>query len=228
MNAEHDVAIDVVSAMVPSDEPTAGRGHLIRDGAWEQAPMGVLDALDSLASARQSSAASRANPLHLLYYGDPKLTGEKAVELPASERLPLQVIDAMRRALSNTNGLGISAPHVGAPLRICFAPIDKNRRRIMVNPRILKHGRIRSGGQEGSLCVPGFHCFVQRWNWVEVEFFDGDSHPRVRSVARLEGLEARILQHQLDAMDGHILPPGLSRQQRRQCERIGAKARGDG
>lgn len=185
--------------------------------------MGVLDALAGLAAADVQTPASRLNPFHLLYYGDPALSGERADDLDAKETLPLQVVDAMRRALVTRNGLGIAAPHVGAPLRICIVPID-GKRAVLVNPRILKHGRIRTGGQEGSLSAPNFHCYVVRWNWVELEYFDA-SPTRYRTVVRLEGLEARILQHQLDVMDGHILPPGLSRQQRRQCERIGDDAR---
>jgi peptide deformylase len=213
------------------DEAAQARANGLDPNAPEYLPpelrkpaMGVLDALDTLAGPRQFSTASRANPLHLLYYGDPLLTGERSVELAADGALPLQVIDAMRRALAATGGLGISGVHVGAPVRLCIVP-NGGKRTIMVNPRILKHGRIRTGSQEGSLSVPGFHCQIIRWNHVTVEYFDGDTNPRVRTVARLEKLEARILQHQLDAMEGRIVPDGLTRQQKRQCQRIGDAAR---
>jgi peptide deformylase len=187
------------------------------------ASLGVLDALDRMASPRQSSAASRANPFHLLYYGDPLLTGEPSVELAADDALPLQVIDAMRRALAQAGGLGISGVHVGAPVRLCIVPIE-GARTLLVNPELVKHGRIRDVGQEGSLCVPGFHCGVARWRWVDVLYCD-ESRARVPHRVRLEGLEARILQHQLDAMNGWIVPEDLTRQQKRQCQRIGDAAR---
>jgi peptide deformylase len=99
------------------------------------------------------------------------------------------------------DGIGLAAPQVGWGVRILVASPEGTREgaRIMVNPEILE----RSGGsewdQEGCLSFPGIFGEVLRARQVRVRYrdLDGEEHEELA-----EELYARVLQHEIDHLDG--------------------------
>lgn len=158
----------------------------------------------------------------LRYYGDPSLMTPVDRLAPGME-LPLQLVDAMRRTLRAKNGRGIAAPHVGGRVALIIVPIG-GVFTLLGNPKIVGHSRTSNRGEEGSLSTPNFHWSAVRWDRVTVKFEAWENGARGWDQITLKDpMEARILQHQLDALAGRPVPDSLSRQQRRQCERLARK-----
>jgi len=88
-------------------------------------------------------------------------------------------------------GIGLAAPQVGISLRlIVLADEDGRDVQALLNPAII---------EEGCLSIPGVFAPVARAAWVKVEARDVDGQP-VAITAR--GLRARVLQHEIDHLDG--------------------------
>lgn len=69
----------------------------------------------------------------------------------------------------------------------------------MINPEILEHSEEKCTDKEWCLSVPGESGDVERWSWVKLAFLDIDGH---KYAMRLENLAARIVQHEIDHLDG--------------------------
>ena len=69
----------------------------------------------------------------------------------------------------------------------------------MINPEILEHSEERCSDKEGCLSVPGESGEVERWSWVKVKFLDPKG---VSYSMKLTDLAARIIQHEIDHLDG--------------------------
>lgn len=103
------------------------------------------------------------------------------------------------------NGLGLAAPQVGIALRV----VSVNPGRTigygtLVNPVIVRHGENRSTGPEGCLSIGQGKVFipVSRWDTITIRFQKEDGEER-EVVAR--GLAARIIQHEVDHLDGKLI-----------------------
>jgi len=131
-------------------------------------------------------------------YGDPALRrrGSEVGEITAEIR---KIVDDMVETMYNEVGIGLAAPQVGISLRLIVIADDRTRQvRPLVNPVIVD----RSGEQtaeEGCLSIPGIFAPVSRAAWVRVEARDLDGQP-----VTIEGrdLLARVLQHEIDHVDG--------------------------
>ncbi len=115
----------------------------------------------------------------------------------------LRLLDDMAETMYHARGVGLAAPQVGVPKRIIVLDPGGEERRLMqlINPLC----RERDGevlGVEGCLSLPGVSGEVPRAERVVVEALDREGRP-VRVEA--EGLPARILQHEIDHLDGILI-----------------------
>jgi len=97
-------------------------------------------------------------------------------------------------------GLGLAAPQVGITQRLFVAEMH-GCSVCLVNPVITG----RSGSDrmaEGCLSLPSIHVNVQRDRQVEVQGFDAQGRKRSYCV---EGLWARVMQHEIDHLDGVLI-----------------------
>jgi peptide deformylase len=159
--------------------------------------------------------------LRVRKYGDPILRqrAEPVREITPELRLTLQdMIDTMYAEV----GIGLAAPQIGIPLRMLVVDEEKGRGpRALINPEIVdQDGLVRA--EEGCLSIPGIFADVVRAEWVQVTATseDGDG---VQLEAR--GLPARVIQHELDHLDGILfidrLEPVLRDRIKRQIKREG-------
>lgn len=131
-------------------------------------------------------------------YGDPALR-RRASEVGEITDEIRKIVDDMVETMYDEVGIGLAAPQVGIPLRLIVIADDRTRQaRPLVNPVIVD----RSGEQtaeEGCLSIPGVFAPVSRATWVRVEARDLDGQP-----VTIEGrdLLARVLQHEIDHVDG--------------------------
>ncbi len=103
-------------------------------------------------------------------------------------------IRTLSRALSKSRGAGLAAPQVGWSARVFVLPMD----RVFINPAILATaGWIVE--EEGCLSIPGVRLPVGRPELVRVEYCDLSGR---KIVENFHGLEARVVQHEIDHLDG--------------------------
>jgi len=103
------------------------------------------------------------------------------------------MIDAMHHA----NGVGLAAPQVGVSRRVIIAEVEE-RLHVLVDPKIIK----REGeelGTEGCLSIPGVVAEVPRAARVTVT---GKNRKGRGITLKAAGLLARVLQHEIDHLDG--------------------------
>lgn len=108
------------------------------------------------------------------------------------------LLDDMLRIMRKANGVGLAAPQLGIDQRIIvIAPMDY-RPMALINPVITKmEGEVV--GTEGCLSLPGLYGSVTRAKFVEVDCLDR----RGREITlELEGMPARVLQHEVDHLNG--------------------------
>lgn len=131
-------------------------------------------------------------------YGDPALRRRaRPVEAVTAEirKTIADMIDTMYDEV----GIGLAAPQVGISLRIMVVGDEEGREaQALINPVIGEQGG-QATAEEGCLSVPGVFAPVTRAEWVKLEALDADGAPVVTTA---HGLRARVLQHELDHLDG--------------------------
>jgi peptide deformylase len=131
-------------------------------------------------------------------YGDPVLR-RRADEVGPVTPEVRQTADDMIETMYDEVGIGLAAPQVGIPLRLMVVTDDESRAaRVLVNPVIVEStGQVTA--EEGCLSIPGIFAQVTRAAQVTVTARDLDGQP---VTIRAEGLLARVLQHEIDHLDG--------------------------
>jgi peptide deformylase len=118
-------------------------------------------------------------------------------------------MDDTMRALS---GAGIAAPQIGVSVRVVIFELKDNPRyphitpvpyTVLVNPLVTPLSAEQDEGWEGCLSVPGMRGLVPRYRRLRYRGFDQHGAPIDRSV---EGFHARVVQHEVDHLDGVLFP----------------------
>lgn len=136
----------------------------------------------------------------LRYLGDPVLR-EKAVPVErVTEEIRALVAD-MFDTMYAEEGVGLAAPQVGVGGRVIV--IDPRDEEIepfaLINPEIVDVSDEVARDEEGCLSIPGLKEIVERPATVRIEAIDIEGEPVSIDAA---GLLARILQHEVDHLDG--------------------------
>ncbi len=115
-----------------------------------------------------------------------------------------RLIDDMIDTMYAAPGIGLAAPQIGVPLRVCVIDLSVGRKGgeliTLINPEFVE----REGMQleeEGCLSVPGFNATVARPARAVVRGLDRTGAGK---IVEGEGLLARALQHELDQLDGKL------------------------
>ena len=118
-------------------------------------------------------------------------------------------MDDTMRALS---GAGIAAPQIGVSARVVIFELKDNARyphiqpvpyTVLVNPLLTPLTDEEAEGWEGCLSVPGLRGLVPRVTRLRYSGFDLAGVPLERTV---EGFHARVVQHEVDHLDGILFP----------------------
>ena len=126
----------------------------------------------------------------------------KAVSVKKVTEEIRQLIDAMIETMYLSDGVGLAANQIGSDLNIFVASPDgrKGKEVVLLNAAILKrHGRAVS--PEGCLSLPGISADVNRSFKVTVSGLDRAGK---RVTLEAEGLLAKIFQHEVDHLEGHL------------------------
>ena len=145
----------------------------------------------------------------ILRYGADALHGA-AAPVEALNDAVQTLIDDMIDTMYAAAGVGLAAPQVGEGLRLFVADPSSGRAsedlRVVMNPELVEaDGAQRE--EEGCLSLPGFTGHVPRSSRVLVSGLDRDGSP---VQVEGEGLLARVLQHEMDHLEGSLFVDRLS------------------
>ena len=134
----------------------------------------------------------------LKYYGDPVLRS-RAQEVPEIQNIHFELIEKMKKAMKKNHGCGLAANQIGVPDRIIVVEVSRNKITAMINPVIIEASESTDLDIESCLSVPKVYAPVQRHTDIKVEFQDFSGSKQVKDF---KGRSARIIQHEVDHLDG--------------------------
>ncbi|MDX6541413.1 MAG: peptide deformylase [Gaiellales bacterium] len=126
------------------------------------------------------------------------------------------LVERMMRLMDDANGVGLAGNQVGLLRRVLVYRPDREdaEPRALVNPTIAERSEELATDEEGCLSLGPLRVPVERHVRVSVEARDENGEP-VRVDA--ENLEARILQHEIDHLDGVLIIDRTSPEARREA-----------
>jgi peptide deformylase len=119
---------------------------------------------------------------------------------------PMPIIEKMTKVMFENNGIGLALPQVGINSRI-FIMGNKDLLVACINPVIVNYRGLHKD-QEGCLSFPNLWLNVNRASEIDVRFYQVDG--TVKEVT-LNGLMARVYQHELEHLDGICFDTKISR-----------------
>ena len=153
---------------------------------------------------------------HVRKLGDPVL---RATALPIErfdERLQAE-IERMGELMHDALGVGLAATQLGVLHRVLvYRAYPEDPLTALVNPVIEWRSEELEAAEEGCLSLPGVHVEVERAASVRVRARDG--HGEELQV-EAEGLTARVIQHEIDHLDGVLILDRISREARKEAMR---------
>jgi peptide deformylase len=122
----------------------------------------------------------------------------------------LKILDDMAETMYYSNGIGLAATQVGIDKRLVVIDFSTEKKKMellkLINPEILSvDGELTM--EEGCLSVPEIRDEVKRPRWVRFRYLDTEGNVR---EGEDEGLLARVIQHEIDHLDGIVFLDRLS------------------
>jgi peptide deformylase len=179
--------------------------------AEEQAPEHEEPELDPEVAARRDAALN-----HVRKFGDPVLkTRARAVErFDDALRAEAQ---RMGELMNDALGVGLAATQVGMLNRLLVYRLQQQAPVVaLVNPVVEWAGRDAEIAEEGCLSLPAVLVDVERPVHVRVRARDLDGEDLLIEAS---GLEARVIQHEIDHLDGVLILERTTREQRKEAIR---------
>ena len=132
-----------------------------------------------------------------------------------------QLIEDMSAAMRG-EGIGLAAPQVGLSKRLFICQPEGHKLWVFINPEITLTSEEISDYEEGCLSIPGVWADVKRPQQVQIQAFNEKGRPfRVDA----EGMLARVIQHELDHLNGVLFIDHLSERKREKLVREYEKRR---
>jgi peptide deformylase len=170
------------------------------------------DRFDEEFRARRAAALA-----HVRKWGDPVLK-TRARALDRFDDALRAEVDYMRRIMHDAYGVGLAAPQVGTSNRVLVYRVQPESPIVaLVNPEIEWMGKETEILEEGCLSLPNVHVDVERPVHVRTRALDEHGEP---VVIEASGLEARVIQHEVDHLDGVLMIERCPREQRKEAIRI--------
>jgi len=168
----------------------------------ELAPEQELDADDAEDAERdvESDVRQRIALAQVRQYGDAVLR-MRAGEVTSFDDQLARLVERMTALMHDARGVGLAATQVGVVRRVFVFEYDAEDR-VLVNPVITNEGKEREIDEEGCLSLGAVRVPVERAAEVVIEGKDATGAD-VRY--ELEGMTARVVQHELDHLDGVLI-----------------------
>ena len=148
----------------------------------------------------------------IVLYGDPVLK-RKTDEIPEGEDIK-ELVNDMFETMYHASGVGLAAPQIGKSLRLFVidsGPIEEKegegRKQAFINPQIIESFGDPWDFEEGCLSIPGIREDVKREPEITIDYFDEDWNHHVETF---DDIQARIIQHEYDHIEGILFTDYLS------------------
>ena len=152
--------------------------------------------------------------LSIYGYGHPvlKKVGEDIdKDYPELEKL----IENMWETMYNASGIGLAAPQIGLPIRLFLVDSTqmedegddfKGIKKVLINAEIIEENGVAENREEGCLSIPDITGEVARQPIVRVKYLDENfvEHDEIYS-----GMNARVIQHEYDHIEGILFTEKL-------------------
>ncbi len=158
----------------------------------------------------------------IVAYGDPVLRlkcKEISKDYPKLEPL----VESMFETMYASSGIGLAAPQIGLPIRLFIvdaSPFEddedlseeeraflKDFKRVFINARIIEETGDEWVFNEGCLSIPDVREDVFRQDTVKIEYLDENFNKKTETI---NGIAARIVQHEYDHIEGILFTDKLS------------------
>lgn len=166
--------------------------------------------------------------LPIYAYGQPVLNKE-AEDITADYPGLKELIADMWETMYNARGIGLAAPQVGIGIRLFLVDTqqvkeddedkDKNKnglKKVFINATILEEEGKEWAYEEGCLSIPDIRGDVMRKPRITIEYQDEDFNWHTENF---DGMEARVIQHEYDHVDGILFTEHLKPLRRRMLKR---------
>jgi peptide deformylase len=185
--------------------------HGAHDHGHDHGPRRSKKEIEREARARARELVARSQ---IRQYPEPVLREPATPVTEFSDDLRA-LVTRMTRLMDDANGVGLAANQVGLLRRLLVYRTDaEDEARAIVNPQIVERSAETESEEEGCLSLGPLRVPVERHVRVSVEAQDERGAP-VRVDA--EGLEARILQHEIDHLDGVLILDRTTPEARREA-----------
>jgi peptide deformylase len=167
--------------------------------------------LDPETRARRDAALR-----HVRKFGDPVL---RATALPVDrfDAALEEEVERMGELMHDALGVGLAATQLGVLHRVLvYRAYTDDPLTALVNPVIEWQSEEMEVAEEGCLSLPGVHVEVERSARLRARARDARGE---EILVEAEGLEARVIQHEVDHLDGLLILDRISREQRKQAMR---------
>jgi peptide deformylase len=149
-------------------------------------------------------------------YGDPVLRS-RALEIEHFDAALVEEARRMGHLMHDAFGIGLAATQVGRMHRLLVYRTElEGAVAALVNPVLEWSSKEKEASEEGCLSLPGVSVEVERPVHVRVSALDERGNP---ILVEASGLEARVIQHEMDHLDGVLILDRTSRDQRKQAMR---------
>ena len=150
-------------------------------------------------------------------FGDPSLRS-KALEVTRFDDALAEEVRRMGQLMDDAIGLGLAATQVGVMHRVIVYRVGSEAPFVaVVNPELEWSSQEQETAEEGCLSLPGVAVDVERP--IHARIRAQDEHGE-RILIEASGLEARVLQHEMDHLDGTLIIDRIPKDQRKEALRI--------
>lgn len=133
----------------------------------------------------------------------------------------LSIIEDLKETLAVQNdpeGIGLAAPQIGKNVRV-FVIKPNDSIQTIINPEIITVSKEKTRARdkkgkavmEGCLSLPHFYGPIKRGAKIKIKYLDEEGKLRIKA---LEGLEAQIIQHEIDHLNGILFIDRLLEQKK--------------
>jgi len=121
------------------------------------------------------------------------------------------LVEKMFETMKLGKGVGLAAPQVGLPHRLFVIQIEGDKPRVFINPEIVETSLELESFEEGCLSIPGVYADLDRPAAVRVQALNERGR---RFTLEAEGFLARVVQHELDHLNGVLFTDRLPERSR--------------
>ena len=184
-----------------------------------------VDEVDEPEIDREAAARRAAAMSFIRRFGDPVLKS-RATEVDRFDEALRAQVARMGGLMQDALGVGLAAPQLGISQRLLVYRLGHEAPLVaLVNPELEWSSADQEVLEEGCLSIPGIHVDVERPLYVRVRARDELGDER---LVEASGLEARVIQHEMDHLDGVLMIDRAPKEQRKEAMRALREAeRGD-